>query len=239
MDTANLPNHIVIIPDGNRRWARRKGLAPWRGHLVGARTTEELIKAAFDLEIPHLSFWGGSYENLTKRPVRESKTLFQIYERYFRKLAKKKEVHQNQVKVNVFGRWPEILPAKAKQSIKEVIRATQNYNQYLLNFFIAYNGTDEMLEAIKGIVKEAKKGKNFKITSELLKKHLWTADLPPVDFLIRTGSQDDPHNSVGFMMWHTANSQYYFANTMYPDFGRKEFIRAINEYIGRQRRFGK
>jgi len=238
-DKKNLPQHVVIVPDGNRRWAKQRGLVSWRGHLKGAEKTKELFQAAFDLGIYCLSLWGGSYENLTKRSKVEINILFRIYERYFRQLAKAKEVHQNQVKVNVFGRWPEILPAKAIQSVKEVIKATQNYNRHLLNFFIAYNGTDEMLYAIKGVLKEGRKNKSLKVTPELLKKHLWTADLPLVDFLIRTGSQDEPHNSVGFMMWHTANSQYYFTNTMYPDFGQGEFNKAINDYIRRQRRFGR
>ncbi len=239
MNEKNFPQHVVIVPDGNRRWAKQRGLIPWRGHLVGAEKTKELLQTVLDLGIYCLSWWGGSYENLTKRPKAEINVLFRIYERYFRELAKAKEIHQNQVKVNVIGRWPEILPKKSIQAIKELIKVTQNYNQHLLNFFIAYNGTDEILYAIKEILKEGRKNKNLKISPEALKKHLWTGDLPPVDFLIRTGSQDDPHNSVGFMMWHTANSQYYFTNTMYPDFGRKEFIKAINDYIRRQRRFGR
>ncbi|MBL7155415.1 MAG: di-trans,poly-cis-decaprenylcistransferase [Candidatus Portnoybacteria bacterium] len=235
----NLPQHVAIVPDGNRRWAKQRGLIPWRGHLKGAEKTKELLQTALDLGIYCFSLWGGSYENLTRRPKVEINILFRIYERYFRKLAKEKKVHQNQVKVNVIGRWPEILPAKAIQSIKEVIEVTQNYNQQLLNFFIAYNGTDEMLYAIKEILREGRKNKKLKATPELLKSHLWAGYLPPVDFLIRTGSQNDPHNSAGFMMWYCANSQYYFTNIMYPDFGKKEFIKAIKDFQRRERRLGK
>jgi len=239
MNTDNLPNHIAIVPDGNRRWAKQKRLAPWRGHLVGAEKTKELLRTALDLGIYCLSFWGGSYENLTKRSKIEINVLFKIYQRYLHQLAKAKEIHQNQVKVNVIGRWSEILPAKAKQSVEEVIQATQNYNQRFLNFFIAYNGTDEMLAAIRGIVKEGRKNKNLKITASLLKEHLWTSQLPPVDFLIRTGSQDDPHNSAGFMMWHCADSQLYFTKEFFPDFGKKELIKAIKNFQKRERRRGK
>lgn len=239
IDKKNLPQHVVIVPDGNRRWAKQRGLIPWRGHLKGAEKTKELLQTALDLGIYCLSLWGGSYENLTKRPKVEINVLFRIYERYFRELSKRKEIHQNQVKVNVFGRWPEILPNKGIKAIKELMEVTQDYNQHLLNFFIAYNGTDEMLYAIKGILREGRKNKNLKVTPELLKKHLWSGQLPPVDFLIRTGSQNDPHNSVGFMMWQTANSQYYFTNTMYPGFGKKEFIKAIKEFQERERRLGK
>jgi len=239
IDKKNLPQHIAIVPDGNRRWAKQRGLAPWQGHLKGAEKTKELLQTVLDLGIYCLSLWGGSYENLTKRSKVEVNVLFRIYQRYFHKLAKEKEVHQNQVKINVIGRWPEVLPAKAIKSVEEVVKATENYNKHLLNFFIAYNGTDEMIYAIREILKQGRKNKNLKVTSELLKKHLWSGQLPPVDFLIRTGSRGDPHNSVGFMMWQTANSQYYFTNTMYPSFGRKEFIKAIKDFQKRERRLGR
>jgi len=238
-DKKNLPQHVVIVPDGNRRWAKQRGLISWQGHIKGAERTKELLQTALDLGIYCLSLWGGSYKNLTKRSKVEIKVLFKIYERYFRELAKRKEIHQNQVKVNVFGRWPEVLPKKGVQAIKELMKVTQNYNKHLLNFFIAYNGTDEMLYAIKGILKEGQKNKNLKVTPELLDKHLWSGQLPPVDFLIRTGSQDDPHNSVGFMMWQTANSQYYFTNTKYPGFTKNEFIKTIKDFQRRERRLGK
>jgi len=231
-----LPNHVVIVPDGNRRWAKERGLPGWRGHLEGAKRTEELIQASFDLGIECLSVWGGSLNNLTKRPQREISALIRIYDQYFKRLIKEKKIHQNRVKVNVIGRWQEVLPKKTIGIIRELIRTTGDYNQYSLNFFIAYNGTDEMLTAIKGIAKETGKKK---ITEKILKEHLWSGHLPLVDFLIRTGSASDPHNSVGFMMWHTANSQLYFTNTNYPSFNKKEFTKAINDFVGRQRRFGK
>lgn len=235
----NLPKHIVIVPDGNRRWAKKKGLAPWRGHLEGAKRTEELIETAFDLGVGCLSVWGGSLNNLTERPEREIKALFKIYDQYFKRLIKEKKIHQNKVKVNVIGRWQEVSPKKTISIIRELIQATKDYSQYSLNFFIAYNGTDEMLTAVKNIAQEARKNKGLKITEKILEKYLWSGHLPPVDFLIRAGSGGDPHNSVGFMMWQTANSQLYFTDIMYPDFNKKEFIKAINDFVRRQRRFGK
>lgn len=235
----NLPNHVAIVPDGNRRWAKQRGLASWRGHLAGAKKTEEQIQTAFDLGLKCLSLWGGSWSNLTERPKLEIKALFKIYESHFKKLIRNKEIYNNQVKVDVVGRWQEILPKTGIKAAKELIKATENHNQRKLNFFIAYNGTHEMIEAIKSIVKEARKDRNITVTPDLLKKHLWTKDLPPVDLLIRTGSNDEPHNSAGFMMWLTINSQFYFPKEYYPDFGKKEFIKAINEFTRRQRRFGK
>ncbi|NQV00601.1 MAG: di-trans,poly-cis-decaprenylcistransferase [Parcubacteria group bacterium] len=239
IDKENLPNHVAIVPDGNRRWARKKGLASWRGHLAGAKITERIVKQAFDLGIGCLSFWGGSWNNLTERPQKEINSLFSIYECYFRKLIKSKEIYQNKVRVNVIGRWKEVLSKKTIKVIEELIDKTKTYNQCQLNFLIAYNGTDEMIAAVKSIVQEARKNKGLKIKPRLLESHLWSHNLPPVDLVIRTGSEGDPHNSVGFMMWHTTNSQLYFTKTMYPDFEQKEFAKAISDFVKRHRRFGK
>lgn len=238
-DNKNLPFHVAIVPDGNRRWAKKKGLASWRGHLAGAKKTEEQVQTAFDLGIKCLSWWGGSWNNLTKRSKAEINNLFKIYEKYFYRLIKTKEIYKHQVKVNVIGRWEKLLPKKCIETIKELIKVTENHKERMLNFFIAYDGCDEMIDTINNILKQNRKDKNLKVTPELLKKYLWTHSLPPVDLLIRTGSSNDPHNSAGFMMWLTANSQLYFPKGYYPDFGRKEFIEAIKKYQQRERRLGK
>lgn len=239
IDKENLPNHIAIVPDANRRWAKKKGLLPWRGHLEGAKRGIDNAEAALELGIKCFSIWGGSYNNLTKRSKVEVNILFRIYEQYFRKLIKRKELNEHQIKVSIIGRWPELLPKSGIKAAKELINLTKDYNKKFLSFFIGYNGTDEMLYVIKSIVKKARKNKNLRVNEKVLREHLWSGHLPPVDLLIRTGSSDDPHNSVGFMMWNCANSQYYFTNTMYPDFNKKEFIKAIKEYQRRERRLGK
>ncbi len=239
MDKDNLPRHVAIIPDGNRRWARKKGIAPWRGHIAGAKKAVEQAQAALDLGIYCLSIWGGSWDNLTKRPKIETRVLCRIYEQYFRKTIKSKEVRENEVKVSVIGRWQEILPKSAVKAGKELIKTTEHYNKHLLNYFIAYDGVDEILESVRDIVKESRKGVSPKILPEYLRKHLWSGHLPPVDLLIRTGSWKDPHNSAGFMMYNCAYSQLYFPKNYYPDFGRAEFIKAIKEYQRRERRLGK
>lgn len=236
---SDLPKHVVIVPDGNRRWAKQKNLPPWQGHFKGAEITKEILQTALDLDIYCVSIWGGSWENLTKRPRLEVKALFKIYEEYMRRLIKRPEIDKYKIKVNVFGRWPEILPQNGQKAIRDIITTTKNHDQHLLNFFIGYNGTDEMLSAIQSIIKSARKNKNLKITESILKQHLWTGSLPPVDLLIRTGSKNDPHNSAGFMMWQTADSQFYFSEKFYPDFDKTAFIKALEDFKNRQRRLGK
>jgi len=231
----NLPNHIAVIPDGNRHWAREHGLKPWDGHEKGAKNTEKITREALKIGIKCLSFWGSSLENLRKRPLRERKALLDIYERYFARLIESKEIHQNKAKINVIGRWREQFPKRLKKVLESSIEKTKNYSNYNLNFFLAYNGDDEMIEAAKKIVRSGVTAE--KISGKMIKESLMTKDLPPVDLLIRTGGE--PHLSVGFMMWDIANAQMYFPEKYYPDFDEKEFKKAIEEYQRRERRHGK
>lgn len=235
MNQKNIPNHIAIIPDGNRRWAAVKGLKPWEGHEEGAKTMEKLVRKAFDLGIKQLSFWGSSLENLKKRPLQEKKALLRIYEEYFQKLMESEDIHKNQTRINIIGRWEEQFPEKLKKILKDGIERTKHYKNYALNFFLAYNGDDEMIEAISKIVKKVDKYKN--ITAEIIKDNLMTRELPPVDYLIRTGGE--PHLSAGFMMWDIANSQLYFSPKNFPDFSGTDLEKAIEDYGKRGRRLGK
>jgi undecaprenyl diphosphate synthase len=227
--------HIVLIPDGNRRWAKRKGMLPWQGHVEGAKILERILKKAWELKISHFTFWASSLDNLKKRPKKEVNTLLSLYKKYFEKLLKEKKIFEEKVKVNVFGRWKEFFPQSLKNLIFKITEKTKANNNYFLSILVAYNGTDEMLDAIKRI-----KRKNYSVVNEkVLKENLWTGSLPPVDLIIRTGCENDPHNSAGFMMWHTAYSQFYFTKTLFPDFTEKEFEKAINDFLTRERKFGK
>jgi undecaprenyl diphosphate synthase len=233
----NVPIHIALIPDGNRRWARKRGLPPWLGHQAGSKALEKILEKSQELKIPYFTFWGGSWDNLTKRSKTEVNFLFKVYTERFQKILKDKRVHQNKVKINVFGRWKEILPKKTQKVIKKALETTKNYGKYFLTFLLAYDGVDEMLDCIRKIVRKAA-GNPAKITKELIKENLWTKDLPPVDLVIRTGCEDDPHNSAGFMMWDTTYSQFYFTKTLFPDFSPEEFEKIIKDYSKRERRLG-
>lgn len=230
----NLPGHIAIIPDANRRWARERGLPAWKGHEAGAENFEKLISYSLKKGIKCLSIWGSSIDNLTKRPLEEKKALLEIYKKYFTKMLEGNEIHENEVQVNFIGRWEEQFPDSLKQIIYAVIEKTKNYRKRILNFMLAYGGTDEMLYAIEKI--NASCGKGVKITTEIIKENLMTAGIPAVDYLIRTGGE--PHNSTGFMMWDTADAQLFFSPEKFPDFTPEKFEEALEEYARRQRRFG-
>lgn len=234
MEKDKIPYHIALIPDGNRRWAKNHQLEAWEGHEAGAKNLERIIQAALKRGVSCFSVWGSSMDNLMKRPISEKRALLDIYKKYFKRLLEGKEIYENEAKVNVIGRWEEQFPESLKGFIREIIEKTQHYKKRMLNFMLAYSGTDDMLQAIEKITNKCEKG--IKITAETVKKNLMTSNFPKVDFLIRTGGE--PHNSNGFLMWDAADAQLYFSELSFPDFNEKEFGKALEEYSKRQRRFG-
>ena len=226
--------HLVIIPDGNRRWAKKRLLDPTTGHQKGMEKFEKLYETIVEMKIPYFSFWGASYDNLTKRSDVEIQNLLNLFHLEFDKLLKDERVMEKGIKISVIGRWKEIFPLKTQELINKCIEKTKDNKELSLTFLLAYNGTDEMINAIKKI-----KENNLEVTEENIKNNLLTKDLPSVDFVIRTGVDEDLHNSAGFMMWDTAYSQLYFTKTLFPDFNKEELTEAINNFEERERRYGK
>lgn len=231
----NVPKHVVIIPDGNRRWAKKKGFAPWVGHEEGAKNFKVILKAARKLGIKYITFWGSSIDNLTKRPLREKQALIKIYYTYFQEMLTSKEIIENKIRVRVLGRWREQFPAPLIRIIQNCLANTKKYNRFNLTLLLAYNGDDEMIYAIQNILSKEISPK--KINATVLKNNLMSHELPGVDLLIRTGGE--PHLSNGLMMWDTRNAQLYFTKTFWPDFSAAEFKKAILEYGKTERRMGK
>ncbi len=235
IEEKNLPRHMVIIPDGNRRWATQRELEPWEGHEAGARNTEKLIRVARRLGIREISFWGSSLENLAKRPAVERTELLRIYETYFQKLLESEDIHKDEAHIRFIGHWEEQFPASLKKIMHACLEATKGYRKYFLNFLLAYSGDDDMRLAIAKVAQALKPGEM--VTDRMIKDSLMTRDMPPVDLLIRTGGE--PHLSAGFMMWDIADAQLYFSEKYYPDFDETAFREAIADYAARGRRFGR
>lgn len=229
-----MPRHVAIIPDGNRRWAREHGKNPWEGHEEGAKRIEDIVREARRLFVREVSFWGSSLENLAKRSLQERKELLRIYEKYFEKLMSEKQIYEDEVRIRCIGRWQEQFPDRLKKILEHGIEATKQYSKYFLNFFLAYSGDDDMLQAVRHISGEGLAP--GMVTETELKKHLMTAEVPPVDLLVRTGR--DPHLSAGFMMWETKDAQLAFPDCYFPDFGKEAFQQVLREYVIRERRFG-
>ena len=213
-------NHVAIIPDGNRRWAKTKGLKPWIGHQVGAETTTKILEEVKKLGIPYLTLWIASLDNLKKRPKNEVDFLCRIFGEYFTRLSKHPEIHKNKIKVRAYGFLEEVFPKDVVKAVREAEENTASYDRSQLSFLMGYDGRVEMVEAVEKIIAKALTANPHPkpVTKEMILENLWTNDLPPADLVIRTGIDDAPHWSGGFLMWQTAYSQLYFTNTYYPEF---------------------
>ncbi len=236
MNAEHVPRHVAIIPDGNRRWAKQHGKAAVEGHTVGAQIFKPIALLAAEKGLEHLSIWGLSLNNLTSRSPQEVAGLLQLFQEQFRDLKDDKDIHRLQIRVRALGRWREKFPQSLVTAIEEAQEATEAYIAHSLNFFLAYNGTDEMIEAIQAITNEGRNA-SVQVTHELIKQHLFTKDLPSVDLVIRTGGE--PHLSTGFMMWDIADAELYFSEKLWPEFTEDEFEKALNWYENRNRRLGK
>lgn len=227
-----LPNHIVFIPDGNRRWAKERGQPSVFGHRAGFNAGEIIIEAAFDKEIPYVTLWGCSVDNLIKRDSKEVAFLMEIFKKMFTNLGSSKKLIKQKIKIKVLGKWREMFPDDVITVAEEIIEKTKNNTGPTLTLLMAYNGNEEMLTAIKRLCQSSDP-----ITSESLKSKLYTKDLPPVDLVVRTGG--DPHLSNGFMMWDIQDAELYFTDKMWPDFSPHELGNALAFYETAGRRLGK
>ena len=230
-----IPSHVAIIPDGNRRWAKQRGQRAYYGHSRGVEAFEKLALYSFDQGVRCLSIWGMSRDNLKKRSRLEVLGLMRIFKDNFIKLAQSEEIKKREVKINVIGQWEKYFPLAVRKAINKAQTVTKDYRARNLNFLLVYNGTDEMVGAIQQIVEEGK-DQGVKISKKLIKNHLLTRDLPPVDLVIRTGGE--PHLSNGFMMWDTADAELFFTDKYWPAFGTGDYQQALDDYAGRRRRRG-
>ncbi|MBT4124109.1 MAG: di-trans,poly-cis-decaprenylcistransferase [Candidatus Pacebacteria bacterium] len=229
------PKHIAIIMDGNRRWAKKKGLDVIIGHQKMAREgIERVVKAAIDFDISYLTLWAFSTENWNRNP-REVKALMSLFRELFD--VQVKELNELGVKIQTIG---DI--SRFDQDIQENMtlwqEKTKNNNKLTVNFALNYGGRDEILRAVEKISKKVKTGElsTDKLSAEDFSKYLDTADMPEPDLIIRPGGDQ---RLSGFLLWQCNYSELYFTDTLMPDFGKKDLEKAILELNDRQRRFGK
>lgn len=227
--------HVFIIPDGNRRFAKLKGLAPRNGHLAGYETLKTIIKNIWEYNVTHFTFWALSLDNIKKRAPKEIKYLFKILAAGVKELKETEEFKEKKIQFRLAGSFKNYLPPKLVAKFHELETETKNDKSPMFTLLLAYDGKKEMLQAIEKIIRQKSDKSNDPI-EELLSKNLQTGFLPPVDLMIRTGGE--PHLSAGALMWQMQNTHLYFTETLWPNFSINEFSIAIADFKRRERRFG-
>ena len=233
-----MPNHIAIILDGNRRWAKRNLALSKEGHFKGADAVENLLDWCEEFDIKIITLYVLSAENLSKRDL-ELEYLFKIIRTRLEKLFNDPRIHKNQMRVKAMGRV-ELLPDSIKDVLKRLDDATKNYERHFLNIAIAYGGHDELIDAVKKIGGKIKDGtlKIDDINKKEIESNLYTSHLPQSspDMILRTSGEK---RLSGFLLWQSAYSELVFMDVFWPGFRKIDLMRAIRTFQKRKRRIGK
>ncbi|MBN1227451.1 MAG: isoprenyl transferase [Deltaproteobacteria bacterium] len=233
LNPEKLPRHVAIIMDGNGRWAKKKGLTRIIGHQNGVKSVREVVKASRELGIRWLTLYAFSEENW-KRSTYEIKALMDLLKRYLK--SELKEMLENNIRLLCIGQIDK-LPIDVQKTLWHSIEKTAHNNEMTLTLALSYGGRQEIIWAIKNMLKDVEKGSlNIKqITDERFGKYLFTADAPDPDLLIRTSGEFRISN---FLLWQIAYTEIYITPALWPDFSKERYLEALLDYQKRERRFG-
>ena len=228
-DRSNIPNHIAIIMDGNGRWAKKRLMPRSVGHKTGADMLKRIVKKCNDLGVKYLTVYAFSTENW-KRPSEEVSLLMGLIVTYLQREVK--EMNENNVRIRAIGDI-EKLPQKAYDELKKSMDITKDNTGVVFSLALNYGFRDDLSHAIKNMMKD-----NIAIDDiddDTVKKYLYTSYMPDPDLIIRTGGEIRLSN---FMMYEASYSEFYFCDTLWPDFDSNELCKAIYTYQQRDRRYG-
>ncbi len=220
--------HIGIIPDGNRRWAKLRGVPALEGHRRGAEAMHHVVDYLISHQVKYLTLWGFSTDNW-KRSEEEVATIFRLTKEWIEKETPWLDKHG--IKLRHIGRLRE-LPDYLQLAINKAVELTQNNTSMTLTLAFNYSGRAEIVDAVNRLVRD---DLPFQIDGSLFSRYLYTAGIPDIDLVIRTAGEFRLSN---FLLWQTAYSEFFFTETLWPDFDTKELERALQVYSQRQRRFG-
>lgn len=229
-ELGTLPRHVAIVMDGNRRWARQRGLAEAEGHAAGVEAIRPILRRAVERGIEVLSIYAFSRENWS-RGESEVHTLFALLDAAIR--DETPELVRQGVRVRLSGRLDE-LPETIRASIVEALAATEGGHRLTLNVALNYSGRSEIADAARRCMADGLVPDDVDETA--IAARLYTADLPDPDLVVRTGGDQRISN---FLIWQAAYAEFYFCDTLWPDFGPDDLDEALADYAGRSRRFGR
>ena len=235
---AQIPKHIAIILDGNRRWAMRNLVLKVDGHFHGADAVEKLLDWCEELSIKIITLYVLSVENLT-RDDEELRYLYDLINARLEKLYNDPRIHKNRMRIKAIGRI-ELLPAFLREILNKLEIATKDYDNHYLNIAIAYGGQNELVDAVKKIAARIKDGSLDvnEIDKDVIESCLYTSHLPQSspDMILRTSGEK---RLSGFLMWQSAYSELVFMDVYWPEFRKIDLMRAIRTFQKRSRRLGK
>ena len=233
-ETRKIPNHIAIILDGNRRWARNKNIPTLQGHTAGAKNLEKIANYCSKIGVKYLTVYAFSTENW-KREKEEVDYLMKLFAKYINDFDRKFKDATARIRLaGDITRLPEYLQEK----VKNIEERTKDNTGLTVNLCINYGGREEIVNATKILAEKVKNGElNIDdINEEMISQNLRTGDAPDPDLFIRPGGET---RLSGFLLWQSSYSELYFANPLWPDFNEEELEKAIDEFNKRKRRFGK
>ena len=230
----NFPGHIAIIMDGNGRWAKRQELPRVEGHREGINSVREVVRACGELDIKYLTLYTFSTENWN-RPRGEVAALMRLLLKTIR--SEVNDLNKNNVRLQVLGNLHD-LPLPARKGMEAAIAFLKNNTGLTLNLALSYSSRNEITEAVRRIARGVQCGEIHQddISEDLVSKNLYTAEIADPDLLIRTSGELRISN---FLLWQLAYTEIYVTDVLWPDFRRREFFQAIEDYQNRERRFGK
>ncbi|BAI61889.1 undecaprenyl pyrophosphate synthetase [Methanocella paludicola SANAE] len=232
----SIPQHVAIIQDGNRRYAKRLGKSVEQGHIYGADTTEKVLDWCGELGIRQLTLYAFSTENF-KRPEQEKKALFDLFKHFARQARESKRTHESKLRIRSVGDI-SMLPQDVKDEIALTEAATATYDKFYLNVAVAYGGRQEIVDGARKMAKEVKSGslEPENITEEMVDKYLYfgSETRSQVDLIIRTGGDERTSN---FLPWQASGNEcaIYIAAPFWPEFRKIDFIRAVRAYQSREK----
>ena len=235
----NTPEHIGIIPDGNRRLARRLLQKPWKGHEWGFEKIKKIIEWSREFGIKVITIYTLSLENLKGRSKRELNYLFSIARKELDHIMENNDniIHRNRVNLKFVGRL-DLLPKDLQEKMRKVSELTKRYSKQYINLAIAYGGRQDIVNAVKNIASDVSMGKLLpgRINEKLFRTYLWTNGQKDPDLIIRTGGEKRLSN---FLTFQSTYSELVFVDCLWPEFSKKDFVNAIEDYKQRKRKFGK
>lgn len=233
LDREKLPRHVAVIMDGNGRWAQARGMPRVEGHRQGADSVREVVREARRVGIQALTLYAFSAQNWL-RPVDEVQDLMELLHRYV--LEERNEIMDNQIRLTAIGDLSR-LPGVVRLALKALMALSAKNSRMTLCLALSYGGQEDILHAARCLAQDAVDGKcrPDQIDAEAFQKKLYSGELPEVDLLIRTSGEQRISN---FLLWQAAYAEFYFTPTLWPEFRREEFQRALAAYQHRERRFG-